>query len=179
MFEKFTLRDLIYITLMATIATVSKVPIRMLSNLLSSTVGLPGGVVGGVYYMFWIVASVAMVKKSGTATLFCIIQIFVSLFITNKPPIMLVSYMPPGIIVDLFLTIFKIRKYNKVWLLMILGALANFSGAVTQAIVVMQLPNLATIVSGILSAFSGAIGGYLAFIIVFRFQNKATIIKNN
>jgi len=171
----FTLKDLIYISLLATIATVSKVPIRTLSIFLSGTVGLPGGVVGGVYYMFWIVAVVGIVRKKGTATLFCIVQIFVTLVTSSMPIIKLITYIPPGIAIDLFLLIRRRESFSK-GTMMILGALANCAGAATQALFIMGLPIIPTLVSVGTAAISGAVGGYLAFVIVI--QLNRTIVFN-
>jgi len=47
--DRFSLKEMIYISLLATTATVSKVPIRALSIFLTSSVGLPAGIVGGVF----------------------------------------------------------------------------------------------------------------------------------
>ncbi|NLJ57938.1 MAG: ECF transporter S component [Tissierellia bacterium] len=165
--ERFTLTEMIYISLLATIATVSKVPIRALSNLMTSSVGLPGGIVGGVYYMFWIVAACAIVRKHGVATLFCVLQIFVSLATSNMPIIKLITYLPPGIAIDLFLLLRRSSEYNK-GVLMFLGAIANCAGAATQAMVIMNLPLIATLVSCLTALVSGSVGGYLAYLVVLR-----------
>ncbi len=165
--DKFSLKEMIYISLLATTATVSKVPIRALSIFLTSSVGLPAGIVGGVYYMFWIVAACAVVKKHGTATLFCVIQIFVSMVTSSMPIIKLITYLPPGIAIDLFLIAWGSREFNKA-IYMILGAIANIAGAITMAVLIMQLPLIPTLVSAFTSGVSGAVGGYCAFLIVKR-----------
>lgn len=174
--KRFTLKELIYISLLATIATISKTPIRVLSNFLSGSIGLPGGVIGGVYYMFWIVAACGFVKKTGTATLFCIIQIFVSLVISSMPPIKLITYLPPGIAIDLFLLLWRKDPLQK-GIMVILGALANSAGAVAQAMIIMGLSNIPTLISAITSAISGAIGGYLAFVVVIKLREKSKVIN--
>lgn len=175
--EKFSLKEMIYISLLATTATVSKVPVRALSNFLTSSVGLPGGIVGGVYYMFWIVAACAVVKKHGTATLFCVIQIFVSMITSSMPIIKLITYLPPGIAIDLFLIAWGSREYNKS-ILMFLGAIANIAGAITQAVLIMQLPLIPTLLSAFTSGISGAVGGYCAFLIVKRVNLSAIVHAN-
>lgn len=164
---KFSLTEMIYISLLATTATISKVPIRALSNFLTSSVGLPGGIVGGVYYMFWIVAACAVVKKLGTATLFCVIQIFVTIITSSMPLIKLITYLPPGIAIDLFLVLRRRSIYHK-GVMMFLGGLANCAGAATQAIVIMNLPLIATLASCLAAFISGGIGGYLAYLVVLR-----------
>ena len=162
--ERFSLTEMIYISLLATTATISKVPIKALSIFLTSSVGLPGGIVGGVYYMFWIVAA-------------CVIQIFVSLIISSMPIIKLITYLPPGIAVDLFLILRRRNEYNK-GVMMFLGALANCAGAVTQAILIMNLPLIATLVSCITAFVSGAVGGYLAYLVVLRIGHALEIRAN-
>ncbi|TWH77006.1 ECF transporter S component [Sedimentibacter saalensis] len=165
--EKFELREMIYISLLAATATVSKVPIRILSNFLTSSIGLPGGIIGGIYYMFWIVAACAVVRKRGTATLFCAVQIFVTIATSSMPVIKLITYLPPGIAIDLFLIAYGKFEYNK-GIMMILGAIANSAGALTQAALLMNLPLAAVVVSTLTSAFSGAAGGYFAYMVVSR-----------
>lgn len=167
--KRFTLREMIYISLLAATATVSKVPIRALSNFLTSSVGLPGGVIGGVYYMFWIVAACAVVRKKGTATLFCIIQIFVTIATSSMPLIKLITYLPPGIAIDLFLLVFNKNKFNK-GTMMILGAIANCAGAITQATLIMQLPIIPMLVSAAIAIVSGAVGGYFAYVVIIRIR---------
>ncbi|HHZ02104.1 MAG TPA: hypothetical protein GX396_04105 [Tissierellia bacterium] len=175
--ERFNLTEMIYISLLATIATISKTPIRALSNFMTSSVGLPGGVVGGVYYMFWIVAACALVKKHGAATLFCIIQIFVSLATSSMPVIRLITYLPPGIAIDLFLLFRRNSEYNK-GVMMFLGAIANTAGAATQAIVIMNLPLIATLISCFTAFVSGGVGGYLAYLVVLRIVHAVGIKAN-
>ena len=167
--EKFSLKEMIYISLLATTATISKVPVRAVSNFLTNSVGLPGGVVGGVYYMFWLVAACAVVKKHGAATLFCIIQIFVSVITSSMPIIKLITYLPPGIAVDLFLIVRGNKEFNK-GTYMLLGAIANISGAITQAWLIMGLPLIPTLISSFSAGISGAVGGYCAFLIVRRIE---------
>ena len=175
--ERFTLREMIYISLLATTATISKVPIRTLSNFLTSSVGLPGGVVGGVYYMFWIVAACAIVKKHWSATMFCIIQIFVSIVTSTMPIVRLITYLPPGIAIDLFLLFRKEKDFNK-GLMMFLGGLANCAGTVSQAVIVMNLPYIAVLTSSLISIIPGAVGGYLAYLIVLRIGHIVEIRTN-
>lgn len=175
--EKFALKEMIYISLLATIATVSKVPIRAISTFLTNSVGLPAGIVGGVYYMFWIVAACALVKKRGTASFFCIVQIFVSMATSSMPIIKLVTYLPPGFTVDLFLIAWGNRVYNKK-VCMFLGAIANIAGAVTMAMLVMHLPLIPTFLSTILAGVSGAVGGYAAYIVVKRINHTVIIIAS-
>ncbi len=174
--EKFNLKEMIYISLLAATATVTKTPIRALSTFLTSSVGLPAGVVGGVYYMFWIVAACAIVKKRGTATLFCIIQIFVSIATSSMPIIKLITYLPPGIAIDVFLIIFNIKNYDK-RLLMLLGGIANGAGAVSMAFI-MGLPFIAVVTSLLIAIISGSVGGYLAYLIVVRIEHAAKITTN-
>jgi len=174
--EKFTLKEMIYISLLATIATVSKVPVRALSNVLTSSIGLPGGIVGGVYYMFWIVAATRVVNKHGAATLFCIIQIFVSIATSSMPIIKLITYLPPGIVIDLFLILQNKKDFNK-GTMIILGALANSAGAVSMAFS-MNIPFVVVLASIPLSAISGGAGGYLAYLLTLRI-GKFVEIGNN
>lgn len=167
--KKFSLRDLIYISLLASIATVSKIPVRALSTFLTSSIGLPAGIIGGVYYMFWIVAACGIVGKKGTATLFCIIQIFITLCISDMSPIMLVTYLSPGLAIDFFLLFWRKPQFNKKTMI-IQGALANSAGAVTSALVIMNIPMAAVMVAAIIAMFSGAAGGLLAFFMVLRLK---------
>lgn len=165
MLKNYTLRDLIHITMFAAIATVSKVPLRMASNFFANTFGLPGGIINGMYYMFWIIAAYALVGKRGTATLFCIVQAMLSLYLSSFPVFKIVTFFPPGLAVDALYLVIRHRGCCKKCMVLG-GAVANTAGAVTMALLFLKVPLAGLAVTAVISAFSGGMGGYLAYIVV-------------
>jgi len=164
MFKNFTLNDLIRIALFATIATVSKVPLRMAANLFASTFGIPGGVVNGIYYMFWLIAAYGLVRKRGTATLFCIIQAALSLYL-GVPALRLITYIPPGLAVDALYTLMNCEGHSRTCMTLG-GAVANIAGTITVSLMFLKLPPAGLVAAALIAGFSGGMGGYLAYIVV-------------
>lgn len=165
MMKQYTLKDMIYITLFATIATASKAPLAVASGFFAGTFGLPGGIINGVYYMFWIVAACALTQKRGTATLFCIIQAFLGMYISGFPLIKLVTFIPPGIAVDILYVLIDHRACCRYC--MILGGMAaNVAGALSMALLFLKVPAEGLIITGLVAGISGGIGGYAAYIVV-------------
>ncbi|MDI6706578.1 MAG: ECF transporter S component [Bacillota bacterium] len=165
MLKTYSLRDFMHITLFATIATVSKTPLSAASNFFAGTFGLPGGIISGMYYMFWIIAAYAVVGKRGTATLFCLIQALLSLYLSNFPAIKTITFLPPGLVVDLFYWVMGDRAYCKTCMILG-GAMANIAGALAMAVLFLKIPVQGLIITALISSLSGGLGGYLAYIVV-------------
>ncbi|SHJ55344.1 ECF transporter S component [Paramaledivibacter caminithermalis] len=163
--KKFTLKDLIYISLLAAIATITKIPLKMASKLFASTFGLPGGIINGMYYMFWLIAAYGIVGKRGTGILFCIIQAGLSIYIFSMPSIKVITFIPPGLAVDLLNVIINCKKDTKVFMALG-GAVANVAGTLTMSILVMKVPLIGLIMASMIASISGGIGGYCAYIVV-------------
>lgn len=165
MLKNYTLRDLIHITLFAAIATVSKVPLRAASNFFASTFGLPGGIINGMYYMFWIIAAYALVGKKGTATLFCLVQALLSLYLSSFPAIKVITFLPPGLAVDALYWILRHRACCKGCMIMG-GAVANIAGALAMALLFLKVPPEGLFITAFIAGISGGMGGYLAYVVV-------------
>lgn len=163
--ERFSIKELIYIVILAIISIVVRTPFKAISELFISTFALPGGIINGVFYMFWLTAAYSMVGKPGTATIFCILQAFLGLNILGMPLVRTITFIPPGVVVD----ILNALSYNKVprKILMILGGgLANVSGTVTVSLLIMNLPLYPLVVACIIACISGGFGGYFAYVVV-------------
>lgn len=174
--KKFNLKDLIYISLFAAIATVTKTPLRVASNLFASTFGLPGGIINGIYYMFWIIAAYGIVGKRGTGTIFCIIQAGLSMYMSAMPIIKIITFIPPGIAVDLLHVIMNHKEDTKIFMT-IGGAVANIAGTLAMSIIVMNIPFIGLVFASMIAGVSGGIGGYFAYVMVK--QLKASIPRLN
>jgi len=165
LFKRYNIKDFLYITMFASIATASKATISAASNAFAATFGLPGGIISGMYYMFWLIAAYAVVGKKGTATLFCVIQALLSLYLPNFSPIKTVTFLPPGLVVDSLYWAIGNKVYSKTYMALG-GAMANIAGALTMAVLFIKVPLQGLIITAFISGLSGGFGGYLAYVVV-------------
>lgn len=165
MFKRYNIKDFLYITMFATIATASKTPLSSASNVFAATFGLPGGIISGMYYMFWLIAAYAVVGKRGTATLFCVIQALLSLYLPNFLPLKTVTFLPPGLVVDLFYWAIGNKVFSKTYMILG-GAMANIAGALAMALLFIKVPFQGLVITAFVSGLSGGFGGYLAYVAV-------------
>lgn len=127
--KSFTLRDLILIALLASLSMATKPFVSWLANSITASVHLPGGLVGGVFYMMWLSLVYRLVGKRFSVLFFCILQAFLAVTITGIFPLRAVTYIPPGIVAEL--VFYFMQKSNQQTIVnMVAGALANASGAI-------------------------------------------------
>ena len=74
----FTLKELLIISLLATISVISKPVVFYVTSVITSTLYVPAGMIAGVYYMMWLTLVYRIIKKPFCVILFCIIQAFLA-----------------------------------------------------------------------------------------------------
>lgn len=129
--------------------------------------------------MMFIVLGAALIGKKGTATLISIVQaiMVISLGIYGTHGILsLLTYILPGIIVDLYLLLFRVKEFD-LGNYFISGILANISGTFLVNIIFFRLPFIPLILTLSAASLSGGIGGIIAYTIVKRLK-KNEVLKN-
>lgn len=174
--KRLSLRDFIYMALLAVISIVARSPFRAVSELFASTFGLPGGIINGVFYMFWLTAAYGIVKKPGTVTLFCVLQAFLGINILGMPLIRALTFIPPGVVVDLFHIVLG-EKINTRTFMILAGGLANVSGTITVSLLIMNLPLYPLIIACLTAFISGGFGGYFAYALVKTMKIKISNVN--
>ncbi len=164
-FRKFSVFDLIMISMMATLGIATKPIIVPLAHMITGPLYIPGGVIAGGFYMMWIVLGVGLIQKKGTATLIAMVQgiMIVSLGFFGTHGIMsLFTYVVPGLAVDILLLL--IRHHGCcLGCLFLSGMVANISGTFLVNMIFFKLPWIPLILSLSSAALSGGLGGVLAY----------------
>ena len=164
--RKFTTVDLVIIALLAALGIAVKPFVQPLIKLITATLKVPSGTIGGFIYMFWPVVAVAMTRKYGAATLLSFVQALVAYIIgfgshgiANFP-----AYLLPGIVIDLTFLIFRDRGTNYL-VGGIAGALGNAAGVAFINLVLFRMPPIALLFTVIVGMISGAVGGVAAIFV--------------
>jgi hypothetical protein len=163
--DRFSVFDLVIITLISVLGIATKPVIVPLSHVLTGPFMIPGGVVAGGFYMMWLVLGFGLTGKRGTATLIGIVQAGIVLgtgIFGSHGVLSLFSYTLPGIAIDLGLLL----TGHRVCCLpcaFFAGILANLSGSVLVNLIYFRLPLVPLMLSLSVAALSGGLGGILAF----------------
>jgi len=173
--QRFTIYDLIIISLMACLGIATKPIIVPLAHMITGPLFIPGGVVAGGFYMMWIVMGAALVKKLGTATLIAIIQAIVVIalgFFGTHGFMSLFTYILPGVAVDL---VFLISRHRGCCLncCFAAGIAANISGTFLVNLVFFRLPLVPLVLSISAASLSGGLGGVIAYTVTEKFKERS------
>jgi energy-coupling factor transport system substrate-specific component len=165
--KKFTLWDFVVIALMAAVGIVVKPYVSSAVHLVSAPLMIPGGSLAGGVYMLWIVLAYAVTGKLGTATLVGLVQALVVMF-TGMPGshgiLSLFSYAAPGIAVDALMFLLRALRRPFDRLACFLGGVAaNMTGTLVVNLVFFRLPPFPLALTALVAAFSGGLGGLLAW----------------
>jgi hypothetical protein len=162
----FSTFDLVLIAVLAALGIATKPIIVPLAHLITGPLFIPGGSLAGGLYMFWLVVGLGLTRKYGTATLIGLVQALMVIgtgVIGSHGIMSLISYTLPGVAVDLGLFLIGKHKACCLFCCFIGGMLANLTGTLTVNVIFFQLPLLPLILSILTAAFSGALGGILAW----------------
>lgn len=179
--RKFTIYDLIIISIMATIGIVIKPIVSSVAHVISAPLLIPGGALGGGLYMMWLVLGMGITKKIGTPTLIALVQALIVIFtgILGSHGIMsLISYALPGILMDLVLLLMRNRVDNVVGAF-VAGIIANVSGTFSVNFIFFQLPWVYLLLTLLVAALSGGIGGLIGWQLIKTLDKYKLINRVN
>lgn len=162
--ERFSAKDLVIITAIASIGIAVKPIVGPLSKLISTPLGIPGGSLAGGFYMMWLSLAITLVNKKYTGTVFGILQAVLVLLVGmagRQGIFSLISYTLPGIVADL--AFYLLRRPHKLITHICICTLANITGAVVTGLFFFHLPQLMLIVNILFATASGIMGAYLSF----------------
>ena len=163
-FIKFTVFDLVIIALVAALGIAIKPVIVPLVHIITGPLFIPGGAVAGGFYMMWIVVGTGITGKRGTASLIAIVQaiMVIAIGVFGTHGIMsLVTYMIPGLAVELFLIISRQNCRNLISCFFA-GMIANIAGILMTNLVFFKLPWIPLLLTIAAASLSGGLGGLLA-----------------
>ncbi|MDX9800000.1 MAG: ECF transporter S component [Spirochaetia bacterium] len=166
--SSFSVFDLIISAMCAGMGVAIKPVIVPLIHIITGPLFIPGGAVAGGFYMIFIVLPAVFTGKRGTATLTCAVQVILVIttgVVGSHGIISIVTYMVPGVIVDLHLLIFRGKPINAV-ICIFAVLLANVSGSFLSNLVFFRLPFIPLMLTLFSAALSGGIGGFITWIII-------------
>ncbi len=163
--SSFCVFDIIMIAMCAGLGIAVKAVIKDLVQIITMPLFIPGGAAAGGIYFLFIVAAAGIVNKPGAATLACIVQAVLAVMTaTGHGVLSLLTFTLPGILVDLFYLLTR-RKINIVTCFF-MGMLANTAGTYGSNIIFFRLPFEPLMLTLLLSALSGGLGGLIAFAVI-------------
>lgn len=163
--KKFSIFELVIISICAALGVAMKPVVTALVQIISGPLFIPGGTIVGGLYMMWLVVGAGLTGKRGAATLTAVVQALLVLatgVIGTHGIMTLVTYIAPGIAIDLLLLLTK-QKANNNFSCFFAGMIANSTGAFLTNFVFFRLPliPLVLVITG--GALSGGLGGLIAY----------------
>jgi len=185
--KAFSVCDLILIAMLTALAVAFKAVVKILIGFIASPLGIPGGALAGGLYMLWMPLALGIVGKRGAAFLLALIQ-SVLVFVTGMPGShgiwTFLTYIAPAAAVEIVF-LFSLRdkngdrrgKYNVIHFIAAC-LLANLAGTLASNYLFFQLTNMPILIFMYSSsAFSGAVGGVLGFLVYKSIDNSGLLGK--
>lgn len=166
--RRFSVRDLVLIAVMAALGVAIKPLVVPLVHLVSAPLLIPGGALAGGFYMMWLVVAAGLVPKPGAASLCALVQAILVLIVGisgSHGAFSLLSYGLPGLVVDLGLLLIR-KPLQSFGTAFYAGILANLTGTVLVNLIFFRLPLIPLLLSVFVAAFSGGLGGLLAWQVI-------------
>ncbi|WP_312644676.1 ECF transporter S component [Hydrogenoanaerobacterium sp.] len=164
-FLKYTVFDLVLMASMAALGIAVKPVVVPLVHFITGPLLIPGGSVAGGIYMLWIVLGAALVGKTGSGTTIAAVQavIVIATGVSGSHGILsLITYLLPGITVDVTLLLFKKVKDYKIKMFAC-GLASNLLGTLLSNFLFFRLPAIPLLLSLSAGALSGGMGGLIAY----------------
>lgn len=163
--KKFTMFDLMVMTMMAVLGVAIKPFVVPLAHIITGPLYIPGGVLAGGFYMLFIVLGRGLVGKTGAATLIGLVQailvIALGIFGTHGAA-SLITYVAPGIAVDLLYLVMRSGVSTPIGAFLG-GVAANVTGTYLVNLTFFRLPWLPLLLGLTVAALSGGLGGLIAY----------------
>lgn len=170
--KRFSLRNLLFLTLCCDLGLFSKRLIAPAANILTDFLRIPGGI-GTSFSLMFLVVAAELVPIFGCATLMSIIQSMIALslgMVGSMGILSPIGYIVPGIVIDL---IFLLSRKTDLGTDLTL-TLANMFGAASASLaanfIVFRLPGIPLALYIVVALASGAVCGSFAGVLVKRLR---------
>lgn len=175
--EKFSIYDMLIISLMATIGIGLKPVVSSIAHVISGPIMIPGGALAGGFYMLWLVVGIGITGKYGTGTLIGLVQALLVVFtgaFGNHGIFSIISYTMPGLVMDLVLLLMQHRVCCRKCAF-VAGIAANVTGTFAVNFIFFSLPLPFLILTLLVASLSGGVGGLLAWELVRALKRHGLI----
>jgi ABC-type thiamin/hydroxymethylpyrimidine transport system permease subunit len=172
--------DLVLIALFASLGMASKTIIRPIIGPLAESVVIPGGGIVGGLYMMWPVMAYGLIRKPGAATATSLVQALIASLLPygNFGLFTFPIYLAPGLAIDGFFLLSR-HKACCAACCVAATAIANVVGTIMVGYLILHLVLATMSFLVVLAAISGCIGGFIANIILLRVVKLKFGGKNN
>jgi len=163
--RRFSVKDLIMIAAMAALGIAVKAVVTPLIHLASAPLFIPGGAIGGGLYMMWLAVAAGITGKRGAASLAGLVQAILVILTGlggSHGLFSLISYTLPGLAIDAWLLISR-HRLCCLPCTFVSCILANLCGTLAVNTIFFRLPLIPLLLSIVIAAFSGGLGGVLTW----------------
>ena len=170
--NRFSLRNLLFLTLCCDLGLFSKRLIAPAANILTDFLRIPGGIGTSFSLMFLIVAA-ELVPVFGCAALMSMIQsaIALSLGMVGSMGILSpIGYIVPGIVIDLIFLLSRKTGLGTDLTLTLANMLGAAAAGLTANLIVFHLPGVPLALYIVVALASGAVCGGFAGVLVKRLR---------
>ena len=170
--KKITLTQLIFMALCCDIGLISKKLISPVTNIVTDSLHIPGGI-GSSFSIMFIIIGAVICDVPGCALIMCIVQSVIAVFIGSSGSmgiLMIIGYIIPGIIIELsflFLRKFNFFSSNTI---AVTNALAGAAAAIFANAVTFGLKGIVLLLYISVGFTSGVIFGYLGTLLLKRLK---------
>lgn len=176
--SSYAVYDLMVIAMLGALGIAFKTIAGILVRMITGPLGIPGGALAGGLYMLWMPLGLAITGKKGTALLISLIQAVV-LMISGAPGShgiwTFLTYLAPAAAVE---AAFFIKGKKPNILHFVLAALfANIVGTFGSNLLFFRMSVLPLLFTLVAAAFSGAVGGVIAYFTFQKIEKTGLIIK--
>lgn len=162
----FSTQDLLTIAMLAALGLAVKPLVKVMTHFVATPLGLPGGALGGGFYMMWLSLALALTKRFGAAGLTGLIQgliVLITGWFGSHGALSLFTYALPGLAIDIVGYVY--RRFDKMDGQLLYCVVANLMGTWIVGMIIMRLPKAPFVLAFALSIVSGLVGGALAYFI--------------
>ncbi|MCH4886129.1 hypothetical protein EZV73_01050 [Acidaminobacter sp. JC074] len=166
--KDYSTRDYVLISMIAALSIVTKPLIKTLSFSLTSMYGLPGGIIGGIFYMMWLSLVYRVTGKRYSVILLSILQGFLAMAILGIDITKALIFIPSGLAADF---VFMTFRGNKTLVNMLAGGCANIVGTICMYFLLFNAGQGVLTIGILIAGISGALSGLVTSILVTRFKS--------
>ncbi len=173
---------MIFTALCAVLGMVIKPFLSPVFNLLTDFVRIPGGSVTAGVSMLFLVFAAALIRKPGTALLAGLLQGIVSLstgISAAAGALVLITYSLPGAVIDLVMMLPGNGRHGLKARCILAGSAGVLAGAALTNLLYFHLSLVPFLLFYIFGILSGALGGYLAWLILQRLPDNIKGVLRN
>lgn len=181
MLKRFSVFDLVIISLVAGLGIATKPFVYVLANIITGPLTIPTGTVAGAIYMLWLVLGAGLTGKRGTSILIGLVQallVMVTGMVGSHGVMTIFTYTVPGLAMELGLLAHPgyVDDYASAF---VGGMLANAAGTVLTSILLYSLPLTPLVFVAAVAALTGGLGGIIAYKLIAVINVYRQGVKGN